>query len=118
MPNLVRTRINCRSFSPQISSRSIRTWPESGISRPIRCFRSTLLPPPLRPIMATDSPVSTRKLTPSSTRCESKALLRFLTSIIQVEELVEHEGQEKVGDENGDAGINHGFSRSAPDALC
>src|SRR5580704_1419016 len=111
MPNFVRTRINWRSLSPQRSSPSIITWPESGVRRPIRCLRSTLLPPPLRPMIATDSPVSTRKLTPSSTRCELKAFVRFLTSIIQMKELVEHQSQEEVGDENGDTRVNDGFGR-------
>ncbi len=49
--------------------RSLRRGPcpESGWIRPIRCFRSTLLPVPDGPTMTSDSPSATEKLTPSRT---------------------------------------------------
>ena len=85
IPNFLRTRSNCRSFWWHNSSPSIITSPESGMINPMMCLSSTLFPPPLRPMMTTDSPVSTRKLTSSRMTFRPKLLVRWLTSIIQVQ---------------------------------
>ena len=46
---------------------SITTLPRSGLSRPIRCFKSTLLPPPLWPMTAINWPCPMLKFTPLRT---------------------------------------------------
>ena len=48
--------------------------PESGDNRPIRCFNSTLLPTPLRPMIAVTRPCSIVRSTPSRTVSSAKAL--------------------------------------------
>ncbi len=40
----------------------MNTSPASGLSSPMRCLSKTLLPPPLRPMMTTDSPVLNAKV--------------------------------------------------------
>src|SRR5579883_2845994 len=98
-------------FSPSMS-----TSPASGHKRPIKCLSRTLLPPPLRPMMTTDSPVSTRKFTSSRMTDWPNDFFKFLTSIIKMKYLVERQGQEKVGDEDGDGGIDHCLGRRASHA--
>ena len=58
------------------------TSPLSGRVRPMMFFNNTLLPPPLRPMMTTDSPFSIRKLTPSRMEWVPKLFFRSRTSII------------------------------------
>jgi hypothetical protein len=43
---------------------SIQISPASGCINPMRCFRSTLLPPPLRPMMTNVSPFDTVRSIP------------------------------------------------------
>jgi hypothetical protein len=49
-------------------SPSTRISPRVGCSRPASSFSSVVLPQPEGPAIATDSPASIRKLTPSSTQ--------------------------------------------------
>ena len=55
------------SFSCRVTmSRMFRnTWPLVGLSSPARMLRRVVLPEPDSPIMATNSPSSTVKLTPA-----------------------------------------------------
>ena len=76
MPNLWRTRSNWRSFIGTMFSPSISTSPESGFSRPMRCLSKTLLPPPLRPMMTTDSPFSMLKIDAIEDRVRAEALFQ------------------------------------------
>src|SRR6185503_10638204 len=117
MPNLWRTRINSRSLRLQMFSPSMETCPESGWSRPMTCLSRTLFPPPLRPMMTTDSPLSTRRLTSSRMTFGPKLLRRWLTSIIKVQEPVQRQGEEEIGNEDGDGGIDDGFGCGPAHAL-
>src|SRR5579859_1159166 len=114
MPNLCRTRSSSRSFRPQMFSPSINTSPSSGHNNPMICLSRTLFPPPLRPIMATDSPVSTLKLTPSSTTRPPKLFFNRFTSIIQMQQPAQQQCQEKIADQNRYRGIYHRLCRRPP----
>src|SRR5437868_13146006 len=48
---------------------SIQISPASGSISPTRCLSKTLLPPPLRPMMARVSPVRTSRSTPRKISC-------------------------------------------------
>ncbi len=77
MPNLRRTRSNWRSFMRVMFSPSTSTSPVSGLSRPMRCFSKTLLPPPLRPMITADSPLSIRKSTPIQDQLRAEAFAQL-----------------------------------------
>src|SRR5262245_66592582 len=49
-----------------ISSPLNRTWPESGLTKPVITFTDVVFPEPLRPMMPTTSFSPTEKLTPSN----------------------------------------------------
>ena len=57
-----------------MSTPSTSTRPRSGLSRPIRCFISTLLPEPERPMIASVSPSRISSETSTSTGRSSKLL--------------------------------------------
>src|SRR5260370_11181751 len=57
----------------------MRISPASGVSRPMICLSSTLLPLPLGPMMTKISPGLTSKSIPLSTSCAPKFLRRSRT---------------------------------------
>ena len=65
----------CRvvSLVEWMSCPSKRTWPELGFSRPFRCWMKVLLPEPVWPMMAMNSPRSAEKST-FSTATRSKGV--------------------------------------------
>src|SRR5882724_12814028 len=69
MPIFSRTAPSWRSVNPIIFWPSIQISPASGSIKPTRCLSKTLLPPPLRPMMARVSPVPTSRSTPRKISC-------------------------------------------------
>ena len=63
---LLRKMVNCSSLSFDNSVPSTKTLPEVGTSRPPIIFNNVDLPLPEVPTMATNSPFSTERLTPSN----------------------------------------------------
>src|SRR5512133_795862 len=119
MPNLRRTRSKSRSFIPTMFSPSMSTSPESGGNSPMRCLSRTLLPPPLRPMMTTDSPFSIWKLTPSRTVWSPKLLQSSLTSIMSElpKDLIKAQRQKEIADQNCNGRIDHCLGGSPSYAL-
>ena len=85
----MRTSSSLLSLAVPISSSGASPWPLvpdswsathtrplSAMKWPVMCFSSTVLPQPEPPTMATISPRSMRRFTPSSTGLPSKALCR------------------------------------------
>src|SRR5882724_12021175 len=56
--------------------------PASGVINPTRCLSKTLLPPPLRPMIASVSPVATSRSTPRKICCCPIFLANDRTAII------------------------------------
>ena len=75
MPKRRRNWVISRWSSVVRSTPSTRTLPASGVSRPIMCLSSTLLPVPEPPMITTDSPSAISRSHPSSTTFEPKLLL-------------------------------------------
>ena len=63
-----------RSFIPMMFCPWIQISPASGVINPTRCLSKTLLPPPLRPIIASVSPVATSRSTPRKISCSPNFL--------------------------------------------
>src|SRR5574337_273610 len=74
--------------------------------RPIRCLSKTLLPPPLRPMMAVTWPLGMVRLTPLSTCCRSKLLYKLTSWIIP---LKQDGGHKVVPDQHQDRREHDGF---------
>src|SRR5204862_5193225 len=106
-----------RSVIGTILTPSISTSPASGCNKPIKCLSSTLLPPPLRPMITTDSPSSMCKLTRSKTRCAPKLFCKFRNSIMSPEHAIQQNREEKVADQDADRGKHDGLGRGAADAF-
>ena len=77
-----RNTVICRLPSFSTAWPSTSTVPESGLSRPMTCFRSTLLPVPEPPMITSDSAGTTSTFTPSSTTLEPNDLWRSWTWIL------------------------------------
>ena len=69
IPTFWRIAPSWRSFSPIMFWPWIQISPPSGSINPTRCLSKTLLPPPLRPMMARVSPVRTSRSTPRKISC-------------------------------------------------
>src|SRR5690349_14014642 len=108
-----------RVWSDATSRPSTSTVPESGAINPTTCFRSTDLPVPLRPMMATDSPAATFRLTPRSTCFPARRLeTESMTISGSGKEHPEQErGQEVVHDQDEKAGRHHRVRRRHPHAF-
>ncbi len=74
IPNFFLTSFSFLSLMAVMSVPSTRTRPLSGLRRPIMCFRTTLFPPPLRPMMTVVLPRSTWRFNPFKTFCFPKDL--------------------------------------------
>src|SRR6476620_4993055 len=69
MPTFLRIAPSWRSFIPMMFWPWIQISPESGSINPTMCFSKTLLPPPLRPMMASVSPLLILRSTPRKISC-------------------------------------------------
>src|SRR6476661_4843062 len=69
MPTFLRIAPSWRSFIPMMFWPWIQISPESGSINPTMCLSKTLLPPPLRPMMASVSPLLTLRSTPRKISC-------------------------------------------------
>src|SRR5439155_5886923 len=78
--------------------------PASGVINPTRCLSKTLLPPPLRPMIASVSPVATSRSTPRKISCCPIFLANDRTAIIG-EEWPETTRGSADGFEDGGASI-------------
>src|SRR5258705_4946509 len=107
----------CRSAIGTILTPSINTSPASGCNKPIKCLSSTLLPPPLRPMITTDSPSFMHRLTRSKSSCAPKLLCRLRSSIMSREHAIQQKREENVADQDADRGKHHGLGCGASDAL-
>src|SRR6185369_9051540 len=131
-PNLRRNSVICRLLSVSTAVPSTMTLPESGLSRPMMCFRSTLLPVPEPPMTTSASLRPISMSTPSSTTLEPNDLCRSWMQILQSEPVSvafaegvsviglgseENPGEEEVRDQDGDARDHHGRGRGLADAL-
>src|SRR5436189_2924298 len=83
---------------------SIQISPTSGAINPTRCLSKTLFPPPLRPIIASVSPVATSRSTPRRISCCPIFLVNARTAIIG-EDLLEAKGGLIEGLGDGGASI-------------
>jgi len=81
IPNFSLTRSRLRELSRVTSIPSIIIWPESGRSSRFKCFKSTVLPHPLGPIIVVILPRGQSRLTPLRTCCVPKRRRRSRTMI-------------------------------------
>ena len=82
MPTLRRMLASWRSPKPMMFWPSIQISPSLGCIRPMRFFRSTLLPPPLRPMMTSVSPLPTLMSTPRRISCAPMRFFNPRTAIM------------------------------------
>src|SRR5215208_823194 len=69
MPTFFRIAASWRSFIPMMFCPWMQISPESGSIKPTMCLSKTLLPPPLRPIMASVSPLLISRSIPRKISC-------------------------------------------------
>src|SRR4030095_13593752 len=69
MPTFLRIAPSWRSFIPMMFLPWIQISPESLSTNPPMCFSKTLLPPPLRPMMTSVSPLLILRSTPRKISC-------------------------------------------------
>src|SRR4029453_18200038 len=92
--------------------------PLSGRSRPMRCFRKTDLPPPLRPMMTVIEPSGTSRSTPFSTVCRPNDFRSPLTLITASSRSLGQDGsQEVVPHQDQHGGEHDGLSGGLGHAL-
>src|SRR6266498_5167609 len=84
------------------------TWPLSGRIRPMRSLNSTVLPLPLRPMMARISPLSTWKLMPFRTCCLPNDRYTSTTCIMRH---LQHRRPKVIADQNPYRRHHHGLRR-------
>ena len=82
MPTFLRISPSWRSLIPIMFWPWIQISPASGCIKPTICFNKTLLPPPLRPIIARVSPVMTSRSTPRKISCCPILFANARTAII------------------------------------
>src|SRR5262245_12687553 len=104
IPTFSRITPSWRSFIPMMFWPWIQISPESGSINPIKCFSKTVLPPPLRPISTSVSPVRISRSTPHKISCCPIFFFNERTAIIG-DELPEIRSGFETGLEDGGASI-------------